>query len=86
MFVLSKCSSPVGWPYELSIFKYFAYFSCTIFLDATALTAPAVTTATASLPFHLQFVAGAIAGVSEISTMYPLDGMRSTHARLAYDG
>lgn len=28
------------------------------------------------LPFHLQFVAGAIAGVSEISAMYPLDGNR----------
>lgn len=28
----------------------------------------------AALPFHLQFVAGAIAGVSEILTMYPLDG------------
>lgn len=26
------------------------------------------------LPFHLQFVAGAVAGVSEILTMYPLDG------------
>lgn len=26
------------------------------------------------LPFHLQFVAGGIAGVSEIMVMYPLDG------------
>ena len=27
-----------------------------------------------ALPVHLQFTAGAIAGVSEISVMYPLDG------------
>ena len=27
-----------------------------------------------ALPFHLQFVAGAVAGISEIVTMYPLDG------------
>jgi hypothetical protein len=27
-----------------------------------------------SLPIHLQFTAGAIAGVSEILFMYPLDG------------
>lgn len=27
-----------------------------------------------TLPFHLQFAAGAIAGVSEICVMYPLDG------------
>jgi solute carrier family 25 2-oxodicarboxylate transporter 21 len=27
-----------------------------------------------SLPFHYHFAAGAIAGVSEILVMYPLDG------------
>lgn len=30
-----------------------------------------------TLPFHLQFAAGAIAGVSEICVMYPLDGKNS---------
>ncbi|KAK9765862.1 hypothetical protein K7432_005474 [Basidiobolus ranarum] len=29
------------------------------------------------LPFHLQFVAGAVAGVSEILTMYPLDVVKT---------
>lgn len=29
-----------------------------------------------ALPFQWQFVAGAVAGVSEILTMYPLDGKR----------
>jgi hypothetical protein len=28
----------------------------------------------APLPFYMQFAAGAIAGVSEILAMYPLDG------------
>jgi solute carrier family 25 2-oxodicarboxylate transporter 21 len=28
-----------------------------------------------ALPFHFQFLAGAIAGVSEILVMYPLDGI-----------
>lgn len=27
-----------------------------------------------SLPFHVQFISGAVAGVTEIITMYPLDG------------
>ncbi|KAJ1981322.1 hypothetical protein H4R33_005272 [Dimargaris cristalligena] len=31
----------------------------------------------APLPFHYQFVAGAIAGVSEICTMYPLDVVKT---------
>jgi len=31
------------------------------------------TTKDAPLPFHLQFAAGAIAGVTEILVMYPLD-------------
>ena len=31
------------------------------------------TKADAPLPFHLQFAAGAIAGVTEILVMYPLD-------------
>lgn len=30
-----------------------------------------------SLPFHYQFLAGAIAGISEISTMYPLDVVKT---------
>lgn len=38
--------------------------------------APIPTAAPKSLPFHLQFAAGAIAGVSEICVMYPLDGKR----------
>jgi hypothetical protein len=29
---------------------------------------------TGTLPFHWQFVAGAVAGVSETIIMYPLDG------------
>ena len=32
---------------------------------------------TTPLPFHLQFTAGAIAGVSEILTMYPLDVVKT---------
>ncbi|KAL1934586.1 hypothetical protein VTP01DRAFT_6768 [Rhizomucor pusillus] len=37
------------------------------------------------LPFHFQFFAGAIAGISEILTMYPLDVVK-TRAQLSTDG
>lgn len=42
-------------------------------VDSTVPTAK-VSKPPVPLPFHMQFVAGAIAGVSEILTMYPLDG------------
>lgn len=45
-------------------------FKALVRLDGNVIVKPAER----SLPFHLQFVAGAIAGVSEIVTMYPLDG------------
>jgi hypothetical protein len=38
---------------------------------------------TIALPFHYQFIAGAIAGISEILTMYPLDGMYGAGSPLA---
>ncbi|KAI9319130.1 mitochondrial carrier domain-containing protein [Dichotomocladium elegans] len=37
------------------------------------------------LPFHFQFMAGAIAGISEILTMYPLDVVK-TRAQLSTSG
>jgi hypothetical protein len=32
------------------------------------------------LPFHMQFIAGGVAGVSEIMVMYPLDGKILLHS------
>jgi solute carrier family 25 2-oxodicarboxylate transporter 21 len=40
-------------------------------------TLPLISTANSALPFQYQFAAGAIAGVTEILVMYPLDVVKT---------
>jgi solute carrier family 25 2-oxodicarboxylate transporter 21 len=46
-------------------------------MTAAPVPAPTVAVAQKSLPFSYQFVAGAIAGISEITVMYPLDVVKT---------